>query len=95
MENIGMWIVYQNEYIEIVGENLKGRKTSIYHINSFRSQDEIGQIKWYGAWKKYCFFPNGDTVWDEKCLCSVYDWLLEVNTPIEKRITKGNYSIWR
>lgn len=94
-EQVGWWIVYQNEYIEIVGENLKGRKTPIYHINSLRSQDEIGQIKWYGAWRKYCFFPNGDTVWDKKCLDSVCDWLLEVNTPVEKRTAKGEGNIWK
>lgn len=94
-EYLGQWIVYQNDYIQIIGENLKGRKTPIYHIISRLSKDEIGQIKWYGAWRKYCFFPNGDTVWDKKCLDSVCDWLLEVNTPVEKRTAKGEGDIWK
>ena len=82
------WVVYQSEYIEIIKEEFVNRKTPIYHINSKHSQDEIGVVKWYGAWRKYCFFPNGDTIWDMKCLQQVCDWLLEVNTPIKNRTTK-------
>jgi hypothetical protein len=31
----------------------------------------IGQIKWHGPWRKYCFFPEGDTLWDKNCLQEV------------------------
>ena len=65
---VSNWIVYQSEYIEIVSETIEKRKTPIYHIYSKHSNDEIGIIKWYGAWRKYCFFPNEDTIWDKKCL---------------------------
>jgi hypothetical protein len=28
----------------------------------------LGKIVWYGAWRKYCFFPLGETVFDKACL---------------------------
>lgn len=43
-------------------------KTHMYQLVNKLSGDTIGTIKWYGAWRKYCFFPNNDTVWDINCL---------------------------
>lgn len=48
------------------------------------SKDEIGQIKWYGAWRKFCFYPNGDTIWDNKCLEQIIAFLNQVNTKKKK-----------
>lgn len=76
----GVWIEYQDDYIRILKEILLKRKTPIYHIESMLSKDEIGQIKWYGAWRKFCFYPNGDTIWDNKCLEQIIAFLNQVNT---------------
>ena len=84
------WILAaNNDYFSIIEERVNGRKTPIYHICSKRSKDEIGQIKWYGAWRKYCFFPNGETIWDNKCLEKIIDFLQELNTPVSKRTAKN------
>ncbi len=76
---LGQWIVVDNEYFQVTEEKLENRKTPIYHIISKRSNLEIGQIKWYGAWRKYCFFPDEYTVWDRKCLKELIDFLDEIN----------------
>ena len=84
------WILAaNNDYFSIIEERVNGRKTPIYHICSKRSKDEIGQIKWYGAWRKYCFFPNGETIWDNKCLEKIMDFLQELNTLVSKRTAKN------
>lgn len=80
-------VAVTNEYFVILEERPEKRKTSIYHIFSHKSRDEIGLIKWYGAWRKYCFFPNADTIWDNKCLSSINSFLEEIN--ISKRKQKG------
>ena len=67
------------EFITIKTEEIQNRKTPIYHIISKNSEDEIGIIKWFGAWRKYCFFPNGNTVWDNKCLQYIINFLNEKN----------------
>lgn len=36
-----------------------------------RPQDgtpDIGIVKWYGPWRKYCFFPTPETVYEWVCL---------------------------
>lgn len=73
-------IVVSNEYFMILEEKLINRKTPIFHIYNSKSKDEIGEIKWYGAWRKYCFFPNHDTIWDSKCLNNINNFLEEINT---------------
>lgn len=35
------------------------------------------------------FFPNGDTIWDNKCLEKIIDFLQELNTPVSKRTAKN------
>lgn len=45
-----------------------GRKTPIYSVCNNRSGVDLGSIKWYGPWRQYCFFPDGDTVWSRSCL---------------------------
>ena len=84
---MSQWIIVTNEYFVILEERPEKRKTSIYHIFSNKSRDEIWLIKWYGAWRKYCFFPNADTIWDNKCLNNINSFLEEIN--VSKKKQKG------
>ena len=72
-------LIGNSDYFYIVKEKRDDRKTPILHIFSKKSNDEIGLIKWYGAWRKFCFFPNSETVWDEKCLDELNKFLIEYN----------------
>lgn len=81
--------VYKTNYIIIYSRKIKGRKTLIYDIFSLKEKVpdvtsiftdvHLGQIKWYGAWRKYCFFPNKETIWDNKCLEQIIDFLNTIN----------------
>ena len=74
------WILIEsNDYFYIIKEVKDSRKTPILHICSKLSRDEIGLIKWYGAWRKFCFFPNPETICDEKCLTSLNEFLIKYN----------------
>jgi hypothetical protein len=42
-------------------------KTQIIGVGN-NSAVKLGLIKWVGAWRKYCFFPEQDTFYDTKCL---------------------------
>jgi hypothetical protein len=35
----------------------------------------LGYIKWHGAWRQYCFFPNGDCIWSSDCLDNLSDYI--------------------
>jgi hypothetical protein len=60
--------VFKKKYFKIHREDIEGRKTPIYHIETIDGTIYLGRIKWFPAWRKYCFFPEEDTIWDVKCL---------------------------
>ena len=57
------------------------RKTNIYEVlpkgepGSFRLM--LGQIRWFGRWRKYCFFPSTDTVYEETCMRDISQFIEE------------------
>ena len=66
------------KYFEVHEEPLrKGRKTSNHYIINLSSGALLGEIKWYGAWRQYCFFPSpsADTVWSTGCLDDIKDYI--------------------
>lgn len=32
------------------------------------AQTILGHVRWFGRWRKYCFFPAAETVFDHHCL---------------------------
>lgn len=34
----------------------------------------LGTVRFSGAWRKYCFFPKGDTQFDASCLREIADF---------------------
>jgi hypothetical protein len=50
------------------------RKTLIFAAVTKEGQ-VIGQIRWFAAWRKYCFYPFAETVWEENCLRQIADFI--------------------
>lgn len=55
--------------------DLKGkRKTDIWAVEREDTPGRpLGFIKWHGAWRKYCFFPEQGTLYDPNCLRQIAD----------------------
>jgi len=60
------------------GEIETNTKTRLFSVKNKRSDFTIGYVKWYGPWRKYCFLPNGNTVFDAGCLADIQDFLNEL-----------------
>lgn len=45
-------------------------KTEIVEVLNL-SMEKLGQIKWYGAWRRYCFYPDESTLFDSSCLAEI------------------------
>ena len=43
-------------------------KTSIWNCNNKSGNYALGIVKWYPAWRQYCFFPCGNMVFNKGCL---------------------------
>ncbi len=49
---------------------VQGEKTNQYEVTS-KASVLLGRIKWYGAWRRYVFFPNIETIFDAACLSDI------------------------
>jgi len=64
--------------------NSPSGKTKIFHVINKESLDLLGVIKWNGGWRKYAFYPNSDTYYEEDCLNNISEFLEELKT--ERRL---------
>lgn len=54
-----------------------GRKTKIWWVRATRDDMALGEIRWWPAWRQYCFFPKGSTIWNPECLDDVTAFVRE------------------
>ncbi len=51
-------------------------KTKTWSIMSkYEEGLELGQISWFSKWRKYAFFPKDSTLYEEKCLRDIAQFL--------------------
>jgi hypothetical protein len=53
-------------------------KTSIWSCLNNKSGAELGRIKWYAPWRKYCYFPTVQAVYDTGCLKDIIDFISQL-----------------
>ena len=75
------------KWINIVEVPNPGRKTKKFEIHSKEDDSSIGIIKWYGPWRKYCFFPLSETVYEQVCLRDIAQFIEEET----RRYRKNRY----
>jgi len=51
-------------------------KTEIYMVVSKTSNFSLGEIKWYGAWRQYCFFPKDETLFNNQCMRDICNFIV-------------------
>lgn len=56
-----------------------GYKTSIWIVKAKQSGATLGLIKWFPAWREYCFWPVDQTVYAISCLRDLADFIEEKN----------------
>lgn len=55
----------------------KSGKTKI--VSVYSGAFNVGTIKWFSKWRRYCFFPLSDMVFDINCLMEIRNQLLVLN----------------
>jgi hypothetical protein len=63
-----------------------GKSTFLYSVrkDSKNSLGELlGIIKWNGAWRQYCFYPESLTFWSYGCMQEITNFLIEI-TQVQK-----------
>lgn len=54
-------------------------KTKVYQVVSKKWQIALGEIKWFGRWRQYTFFPNLDTVFNVECLHDICGFISDLH----------------
>jgi len=53
----------------------EGLKTNAWIVTARESQEKLGEIKWFGRWRKYAFFPYEGTVYEPTCLKDIAEFI--------------------
>ena len=68
-------------------ERPKGRKTDIWEIITL-DKENLGLIKFSGAWRQFIFEPSSNTIWNYSCLEQVSKFLVEQNNKWRNGISR-------
>jgi hypothetical protein len=63
--NADEWIDFEEQPIP------PERKTRIVTVRNRRSKTALGELKWYGPWRQYCFFPQSYTIFNVTCMARI------------------------
>lgn len=55
-------------------------KTTRWGILNRRSGSALGEIKWYSAWREYCFFTFSGCVFNDSCMRDILDFIKQLST---------------
>ena len=49
-------------------------KTQVWNVLMIRhGLEPLGEIRWFGRWRQYAFFPRDDTLYSPDCLHAIAD----------------------
>lgn len=64
-----------NEYITFAERPSASGKTKIVSVCSKRSGDLLGEIRWFGRWRQYCFYPEQATIFNRGCMHDIITYI--------------------
>lgn len=51
-------------------------KTRLWRVETKERGDVLGEVRWFGRWRKYCFEPFGRAVFEEVCMREISDFIV-------------------
>lgn len=70
-------------------QNVK-KLTPTYTITANRGGAHLGAIKWYGAWRGFCFFAGYTCIFDGECLGQIREWIQTLDAAYKAREKCGD-----
>jgi hypothetical protein len=62
----------------VLQPRLAERKTdNCWTVMPIGGGNELGEVKWFPAWRRFCFYPAVDTAFDQACLREIADFCEE------------------
>jgi hypothetical protein len=68
----------ESEYLKFRDVQKLDRKTKFIEVVSKQHGFILGEIRWYGAWRQYVFYPSSDSLYNWKCLSEISEYLTKM-----------------
>lgn len=67
----------------------KGKKTNIYIVEKDHEYGlRLGEVRWHGAFRQYCFYPEKDSMFSKGCLELINNFLDKKNKRHRNKLRK-------
>lgn len=66
------------KYLVFVKSDKKPGKTSVWECRNAKSGTTLGLVKWYGAWRQYCYFPVVQAVYSAGCFDDITHFIRQL-----------------
>ena len=66
------------KYIRFV-ETAPKPKTRVWTVLAVDGNVPLGEVKWFGRWRGYAFFPGPELVFERTCLRDIADFIEKQN----------------
>jgi hypothetical protein len=63
------------EYLTFEKAAQQPAKTSVWECKNAKSRAVLGEVKWFGSWRRYCYFPTVQAVYSAECLNDIADFI--------------------
>lgn len=50
------------------------KRTETWDVYTVEGNFHLGIVKWYSAWRRYCFFAGQNTLYDPTCLREIAEF---------------------
>jgi hypothetical protein len=67
------------EYLSFDLKPEQPKKTTAWYCRNKQSRDILAEVKWYPAWRQYCFFPLCLSVYNDACLADISHFLKQLD----------------
>jgi hypothetical protein len=85
--------VARGSYIVFIDHDIpKGMKTHVFSVWTLTNDwigVKLGEVRWYGAWRKYDFSPAAGTRFEEVCMGEISEFIVS-QTKAHKEKAKKN-----
>ena len=52
-------------------------KTKVWQVQNSDNGSVLGEIKWYGGWRRYVLVTEADCIWSPECLRDTSKFILD------------------
>src|SRR5208282_248516 len=72
---LGTHIAFRNLGTYWAGTEHKTNRYAV--VEKHNASSQLGVILWFARWRKYCFYPDPNTLYEETCMREISQFIVE------------------